>query len=164
MKNDFKKIAFVLAFFLMLSCSENTQESPSNDNQNQRIGAIYISCESPSWIFNFDDLFSCEQTEPAQEQLNPDNACPMSDIETQDGEIEILFSDNLDLGRLLIRVSDDAFMEDENGNQVSELYVNDHDEWFLSKYDIRLKLTIINVYVGNCYHELIKWEESPIIN
>jgi len=153
----FRRIFFAVYILIIFSCSEDCQEDILPPES--RIGAIYISCESPSWRFDFDSLISCEQDELTLSELNPENACPMSDIQIQEGEVEISFSENPSLGRIYIQVSSDIFMEDENENPVSEIYVNDNENWFFSKNDIRLKLTIENVYVGGCFHELIRWEE-----
>ena len=152
-------VLFITSFHAT-SCSDAVNKEESQETITElRIGAVYISCEPTPWQFNFTDLLSCEQEAVATLELNPENACPMSDIQISDGQITVSFSDDLNTGRIKVNVSADVVMQDAEGNEVAMLYLNDSDFLFLSQNDILLKLKIENAYVGNCYHELIRWEE-----
>ena len=148
---------YSLIIFSLISCSK---ENKTNEAQEAlRFGAIYIGCESPPWQFNFSGILSCEQEEPAYLDLNPEHACAMLDIQQENGEIAVSFSDDSSLGRINIEANESVTLQDTDGNVVSSLYVNDEEAWFLTQNETRLELNIVNAYVGGCFHELIRWEE-----
>ncbi len=155
-----KLVLAILTIACISSCQHRSLvlEEIEEERSELKFGAIYISCESPAWEFNFADLFLCEQTESAPIELNPDHACPMSSIQREIGEVTINFTDDYSLGRMKIEVAENVFMEDESGNVVRTNYVDDNEVWYMSEHDVRLKLSIVNAYVGGCFHELLRWE------
>ena len=160
MRNRINTIFLNLFFILFLvSCNQIPHDSNSQIDPESFVGgAIYISCEDPPWAFDFRDIIKCQFDEPAMAQLNPSNACALQTIQKPTGHIEIWFSDDIEKGRMLIRVSDEVEMTDIDGNLTSDLYVDDEEPWFLTSSDTTIEMHIINAYIGGCFHELIRWK------
>ncbi len=133
------------------------------ENDTETIqGAIYIGCEVPPWPFDFEGLLSCEQELPTDTTtINPANTCPMSSIQKTDGELELTFSSDQNKGRMVIRSLDSEIeLKDNNLVRVTQLFINDNDYFYIEKNDMELRVNVKNVYVGGCFHELIRWESN----
>lgn len=122
-------------------------------------GATYVSCESTPWVFTLVGLMSCEFSEPAPLSLNPKNSCPFHTIHDENGDIKITFSNDQAKGRIVVQaLTNNVVIRDENQTVQTEIYLNDGSHFFIENDDATLKIDVINVYIGGCYHELIRWE------
>jgi hypothetical protein len=157
---------FVFFFLCLLSasaCHHAAKELSTLQGPRKVVsyGAVYIACENPAWRFDFEGLLSCVQDMHADTTtLNPEFTCPMSSIQKFVGEIELNFSEQLNLGRLFIKtVGDSVEIRDINNQVLEELYFNDDDRFYLIRNSQQLRVNVRNVYIGGCYHELLRWEE-----
>ena len=125
-------------------------------------GSVYIGCESPPWRFDFDDLIACEQMEyPDTTILNPGAACAMHEIHKPEGQLSITYSNDFQKGRLLVESKDELIqLLNSELLLVEALYITDTTYFFIEKEAKRFRLNVKNVYVGGCFHELIRWEST----
>ena len=153
-------ILLVLASIVIFSCHHNTKDVIVDSHIALRIGAVYISCDSPPWKFNMNGLLGCEKATPTILELNPENVCAFESIVDQNGSISISFSNNSQLGRIhIVKLRDDLELRNQNSESVSELYINETDHFFIEQNGVEIKVTVKNAYVGGCFHELIQWVE-----
>ena len=160
-----KHLILILAVFFigLCSCHHATKDVLLQNAEGKVLshGAIYISCESPSWQFDFDGLLACVQEMPVDTStLNPEFTCPMSSIQQENGQLELNFSDDYNRGRMIIKSKDSSIELRENMDVVvSELYLNDSIYFYLIRNHQTLRVNVKNLYVGGCFHELIRWQE-----